>query len=158
VNEPIELTFGLACEPAHAFEVWTRRTSLWWPKGHSVSGDPQLEVVFEPRAGGRILERTPAGEEHVWGEVTGWEPPRRLAYRWHLRQDPADATDVEVTFGGAPGGGTEVRIVHGGWERLGERAAALRDRNRGGWDGLLPHFIAVCGAPARPPGSQEEHP
>jgi uncharacterized protein YndB with AHSA1/START domain len=78
--------------------------------------------------------------------VTGWEPPRRLAYRWHLRQDPADATDVEITFGDAAGGGTEVRIVHGGWGRLGERAAALRDRNRAGWDGLLPHFMAACGA------------
>jgi uncharacterized protein YndB with AHSA1/START domain len=138
--EPIEVSFAVACPPEHAFEVWTRRTSLWWPKGHSVTGDPGLEVVFEPRAGGRIVERTGAGDEHVWGEITGWDPPRRLAYRWHLRQDPADATDVEITFEAAAGG-TAVHIVHGGWERLGERAAGLRDRNRSGWDGLLPHFV-----------------
>ncbi len=139
--QPIEVSFAVACAPEHAFDVWTRRTSLWWPKGHSVSGDPALEVVFEPHAGGRIVERTGAGDEHVWGEITGWEPPRRLAYRWHLRQDPADATDVEITFAAAAGGGTAVRIVHGGWERLGERAPGLRDRNRSGWDGLLPHFV-----------------
>jgi uncharacterized protein YndB with AHSA1/START domain len=138
--EPIEVSFEVACPPEHAFEVWTRRTSLWWPKGHSVTGDPGLEVMFEPRAGGRIVERTGAGDEHVWGEITGWDPPRRLAYRWHLRQDPADATDVEITFEAAAGG-TAVRIVHDGWERLGERAAGLRDRNRSGWDGLLPHFV-----------------
>jgi uncharacterized protein YndB with AHSA1/START domain len=155
--EPIELSFAVDCEPAHAFEVWTRRTSLWWPKGHSVSGDPQLEVAFEPHAGGRIVERTAAGEEHVWGEITEWEPPRRLAYRWHLRQERADATDVEITFEAAPGG-TQVTIVHGGWERLGTRAAALRDRNRGGWDGLLPHFTAACGALARPADpAEKEH-
>jgi uncharacterized protein YndB with AHSA1/START domain len=146
--EPIELSFALACEPGHAFEVWTLRTSLWWPKGHSVSGDPHLEVAFEPHVGGRIVERTPAGEEHIWGAITVWDPPRRLAYRWHLRQDPADATDVEVSFEVAPGGGTDVTIVQSGWERLAERGAVLRDRNRGGWDGLLPHFAAAC-APMR---------
>jgi uncharacterized protein YndB with AHSA1/START domain len=138
--EPIEVRFAVACPPEHAFDVWTRRTSLWWPKSHSVSGDPELDVVFEPRTGGRIVERTRDGEEHVWGEITVWEPPRRLAYRWHLRQDPADATDVVITFEAADDG-TAVRIVHGGWERLGERAPSLRDRNRSGWDGLLPHFI-----------------
>jgi uncharacterized protein YndB with AHSA1/START domain len=139
--DPIALSFAVACAPEHAFDVWTRRTSLWWPKGHSVSGDPALEVTFEPRPGGRIVERTGAGDEHVWGEITGWEPPRRLAYRWHLRQDPADATDVEITFAAARGGGTAVRIVHGGWERLGARAAGMRDRNRSGWDGILPHYV-----------------
>jgi uncharacterized protein YndB with AHSA1/START domain len=143
--DPIELRIEVACEPAHAFELWTGRTSLWWPKGHSVSGDPGFEVTFEPREGGRIVERTPAGEEHVWGAITHWEPPRALAYRWHLRQDPEDATDVEITFAAVPGG-TAVTIVHGGWERLGERARALHGRNRSGWEGLLPHFTAACAA------------
>ena len=74
------------------------RTTLWWPKGHSVSADPELVVTFEPRPGGRIYERTPAGEEHDWGEIVAWEPPRRLVYVWHLRFDRADATEVEITF------------------------------------------------------------
>jgi uncharacterized protein YndB with AHSA1/START domain len=152
--EPIELRFAVTCTPEHAFDTWTRRTSLWWPKDHSITAGPALEVVFEPCAGGRIVERTPAGEEHLWGEITSWEPPRRLAYRWHLRQDPADATDVEITFAAAPGG-TEVTIVHGGWERLGARAAGLRDRNRSGWSGLLPHFSATCGAAAPRVGGPE---
>lgn len=142
--EPIELAFHVGCAPDQAFGLWTGRTSLWWPKSHSVTRDPQLDVVFEPYAGGRIVERTPAGEAHVWGEITAWEPPHRLAYRWHLLQDLADATDVEITFGAAAGGGTEVRIVHGGWERLGERASGLRERNHAGWSGLLPHFTAVA--------------
>jgi uncharacterized protein YndB with AHSA1/START domain len=142
--EPIELSFAVACAPGHAFDLWTRRTSLWWPKGHSVTRDPKLEVQFEPYVGGRIVERTPAGDEHVWGEVTVWEPARRLAYRWHLGQDSADATDVEITFEPALDGGTAVRIVHGGWERLGERAAVLRERNGAGWGAVLPHFSAAA--------------
>jgi hypothetical protein len=75
--EPLELAFTVDCPPEHAFDLWANRTSLWWPKGHSVSADPGLVVTFEPRPGGRIYERTPAGEEHDWGEIVAWEPPRR---------------------------------------------------------------------------------
>ena len=99
---PLELAFTVACPPEHAFSVWTERTSLWWPKSHSVSADSELKVTFEPREGGRIYERTAAGEEHDWGEVLEWDPPRRLAYRWHLRQDREDATRVEISFAPRP--------------------------------------------------------
>jgi uncharacterized protein YndB with AHSA1/START domain len=149
VTEPLRLDFTVACAPEHAFSTWATGTSSWWPPGHSVSGEPSLEVRFEPHAGGRIYERTPAGEEHDWGQVLTWEPPRRLAYSWHLRQDRADATRVEITFAPDPQG-TLVSIVHAGWERLGERAAGLRDRNRKGWGGLIPHFVAA--AEAESPG------
>jgi len=38
---------------------------------------------------------------------------------------------------------TRVEIEHRGWERLGPAAAQWRDRNQGGWQSLLPHFIAA---------------
>jgi uncharacterized protein YndB with AHSA1/START domain len=75
--------------------VWATRASLWWPHGHSRSGEPGLTVTFEPRPGGRIFERTPGGAEHDWGEVLAWEPPRRLAYLWHIYGPREDATEVE---------------------------------------------------------------
>jgi uncharacterized protein YndB with AHSA1/START domain len=143
--DPLVLELEVACPPEHAFSVWAERTSLWWPHGHSVSGDRGLTVTFEPRPGGRIFERTPAGAEHDWGEVLAWEPPRRLAYLWHLRFDRTDATEVEITFAPAATG-TAVRIVHRGWERLGARAPERRERNRRGWDGLLPHYAGACAA------------
>ena len=77
--------------------------------------------MLEGRPGGRIFERTPAGDEHEWGEVTVWEPPTRLGYLWHLRRDRADATDVEIRFVDRGDGSTRVEIVHRGWERLGRR-------------------------------------
>jgi uncharacterized protein YndB with AHSA1/START domain len=141
--EPLELEFTVDCPPERAFDVWARRTSLWWPHGHSVSCEPGLTVTFEPRPGGRIYERTPEGAEHDWGEVLVWEPPHRLAYLWHLRFDRADATEVEVTFVAA-GGGTAVSIVHRGWERLGAKGAERRDRNRKGWVGVTEHYRRVC--------------
>ena len=141
--EPLALAFEVACSPEHAFAVWADRTSLWWPSSHSVSGAPGLTVTFEPRVGGRIFERAPDGSEHDWGEIVAWERPHRLAYLWHLRFDRADATEVEVTFEGAPSG-TTVRISHRGWERLGALGPERRARNEAGWSGVIPHYQAAC--------------
>ena len=144
--EPLRLDYEVACPPDLAFDVWTRRFSTWWPKGHSVSGDIETEVILEPWAGGRIFERTPDGIEIEWGEITAWEPPSRLAYQWHIKRDRADATDVEVSFVGRGDGTTRLEIVHTGWDRLGAGASEWRDANRGGWGGLIPHFVAACAA------------
>ena len=158
--EPLRLAFDVACPADHAFAVWTGGTSRWWPVSHTVTGEPGLEVVFEGRPGGRIFERTPAGEEFDWGEITIWEPPSRLGYLWHLRADRADATEVEITFLDQ-GVTTRVEIEHRGWEHLGARGPSRRDANKQGWAGLLPHFIAACAVavgdpqtPAQPSGRE----
>ena len=143
IIEPIEIDFSIACAPQHAFDVWTSRTSLWWPVEHTVSAEPGVVVLFEPRQGGRIFERTPSGEEHDWGEVLTWEPPHLLHYLWHIRRDRADATEVEITFTGNADE-TKVSIVHRGWERLGDRGPWWREVNTMGWDGVLPAYRAAC--------------
>ena len=145
--EPIRLSFEVACPVDHAFATWTERTSTWWPASHTVSGAGDLVISFEPRLGGRIFERTSGGEEHDWGEITAWEPPRRLGYLWHLRVDRADATDVEITFVAVDPRRTRVEIEHRGWERLGAEGVERRDRNKGGWASLLPHYQDVANAP-----------
>jgi uncharacterized protein YndB with AHSA1/START domain len=148
MKEPLELAFTVACSAEHAFEVWARKTSRWWPHSHSRSGQRGLTVTFEPREGGRIYERTPGGEEHDWGEILAWEPPRRLVYLWHIAGDRADATEVEVTFTERHDL-TTVTIVHRGWDRLGARGPDLRERNREGWAGVLPDYRRACLDPER---------
>ena len=139
--EPLRLSFDVGCSPAHAFAVWTERASSWWPASHTVTQQPELEIVFEGRPGGRIFERAADGSEHDWGEVTAWDPPHRLVYLWHLRVDRADATEVEITF--VPrDGATRVEIEHRGWELVPD-GRARRDANGAGWAGLLPHFTAA---------------
>jgi uncharacterized protein YndB with AHSA1/START domain len=147
LTEPIQIEFEVACSPGHAFETWANRTSLWWPPSHSVSSAPGLVVRFEPRPGGRIFERTPQGVEHDWGEVLAWEPPHRLAYLWHLGSDRGRATEVDISFAG-DAAATTVTIVHRGWERLGADAPSWRERNLGGWGGLLPHYRQAAARPA----------
>ena len=142
--DPLRLSFEVECSAEHAFETWTARISSWWPADHTASGESGLRVVLEPGVGGRIFERTASGTEVDWGEVTLWEPPRRLGYLWHLRRDRADATEVEITFVDQGNSTTRVDIEHRGWERLGMLGPDWREANRSGWSSLLPHFTVAC--------------
>ena len=143
MTEPLTLTFEVACSPELAFDLWTKRISTWWPSDHTVSGRDDLTIVLEAGVGGRIFERTPTGDELEWGEVTEWDPPHHLSYLWHLRADRRDATYVSVRFVRTEPDGTAVHIEHDGWERLGSRAGERRERNLGGWQSLVPHFVAA---------------
>jgi hypothetical protein len=150
--EPLELSFDIACSIEHAFDVWTARIGMWWPADHTITGEPGLDVVLEPSVGGRIYERTQRGTEHDWGEVTVWEPPTRLSYLWHLRRARSQATEVELRFVALDSSSTRVQIEHRGWERLGAGGEDWRDRNHGGWQTLLPRYIAAINTNPVPQG------
>ncbi|MEO6796453.1 MAG: ATPase [Candidatus Dormibacter sp.] len=125
--EPLRLSFTVACSATHAFTTWTSKASAWWPPEHTGSGKAGWQITFEPRVGGRVFERTADGKELEWGEVTAWEPPHRLCYRWHIRADRADATDVEILFYELP-----------------SRGVPWRDANHHGWQGVLPAYRAAA--------------
>ena len=135
MTTPLRISFDVACPAEHAFRTWTAGIGTWWPPDHTVSGQP-ADVVLQSGVGGRIYERAADGTEHEWGEVTVWQPPTRLAYLWYLGRDRADATEVEIRFHPQEGS-TRVDITHRGWERVGD---PWRERNRIGWQTLLPHF------------------
>ena len=138
--EPLRISFDIDCSPDHAFATWTGRAGAWWPREHTVSHERGAEIVFEPRRGGRIFERTPGGREIEWGQIVEWDPPRRLRYRWHIATEPRNATDVEIVFRENPDSTTRVEIEHAGWDRLGDGGQAWRDANQAGWDGVLPAY------------------
>jgi uncharacterized protein YndB with AHSA1/START domain len=141
--EPLRLTFEVDRPAGHAFDVWTRDIGRWWPADHTATAEPDLDVVLEPWVGGRFFERTADGSELDWGEVLVWDPPERFVYTWHLKRDRRDATEVEIRFVPTSSASTRVEIEHRGWERLGSDGPTWRDRNRGGWDSLLPHYLAA---------------
>ena len=137
-------TIEVAAAPDRAFRLFTEGMAGWWPvRTHSVGEDRAETVVFEPGLGGRIYERTLDGDEHVWGTVTAWEPPGRVVFTWHPGRGPDTEQDVEVRF--EPSGtGTRVELVHTGWERLGDRAAAVRENYDGGWDLVVGERFAAA--------------
>lgn len=134
---PVELDTLVPCSPEAAFNYFTRDIARWWPLAeHSCSEGEAAGVAFEGAQGGALVETARDGTRHVWGTVVAWEPGRRLAFTWHPGYGADAATSVEVTFQRA-GNATRVRVVHSGWERLGEGAARKRDNYAKGWVGVL---------------------
>lgn len=137
---PIRKSIAVRWPPEEAFRRFTGRIGEWWPlETHSVSGSAAASCAIEPRLGGRIVETAPDGTEHLWGTVTAWEPPDRLAFTWHPGRTADTRQEVEITF--LPvGNGARVSLVHFGWERLGERAAEVRRNYEGGWGIVLGRY------------------
>ena len=55
MTAPLRMTFDVACSAEHAFTVWTSRIGTWWPPGHTVTGQPGLDVILESGVGGRNI-------------------------------------------------------------------------------------------------------
>ena len=124
---------GVSSNPRNRFESRDLVPGPDWDP----TEDPSPEtIVFEGRVGGRIVERARDGTECVWGTVTAWEPPRRVAFTWHPGQAPETAQDVEVRFE-AEGELTRVQLVHTGFERLGSEAKKARRGYPIGWAYVL---------------------
>lgn len=140
---PIVQTIKVKAPPAKAFDLLTLQMGRWWPKTHSIGKAPFVDVIMEPRVGGRWFERDADGNETQWGKVIAWEPPSRVLLAWQINCDwgyDADLlTEVEVTFA-AQDGGTRVTLEHRNLERFGRDAAALAEKLRGGWPGVLAEF------------------
>ena len=126
--EPIVVEFEVKATPEHAFDVWTSKPTMWWPRSHTVTRDPDLTVVFEPFAGGRIYERSSDGLEHEWGEVVAWDPPARVEYLWHLFFDRSEATEIAVSFTPLDETTSRVRLIQTGFEKLGDEVGTERRR------------------------------
>jgi uncharacterized protein YndB with AHSA1/START domain len=135
---------------ADAFRRFTDEIHLWWPmRTHSVGGGECQRVVFEAGVGGKLYEISGIGGKgpEVWGTVTRWDPPHSLSLTWHPGRDVSTAQEVVVTFDEVHAG-TRVRLVHRGWEALGEHAAQARAGYEGGWVTVLEQYAALEAARA----------
>jgi DNA-binding transcriptional ArsR family regulator/uncharacterized protein YndB with AHSA1/START domain len=126
-----------------AFDLFTARVSEWWPtESHSIHEDDVKQLRLEGRVGGRMVEVTTDGSEYSWADVLAWNPPVRFVLSWHPNLSPEAASRLEVRFR-AVEGGTEVVLVHTGWEEFGDRGSALRDNYESGWDTVLARYAAA---------------
>jgi uncharacterized protein YndB with AHSA1/START domain len=131
-----------------AFELFTGRLGSWWPLAtHSVGVSEATGVEMGCRDGGQIVETVADGSTYVWGTVTVWEPPTRVAFTWHPGQDPDQATLVEVGFADE-GSGVRVTLVHSGWAGRADGAQARRGYDTG-WDVVLSHLPSAAATEER---------
>ena len=140
--EPVELSFKVACSPEHAFRVWTADIASWWPADHSVSGEAGL--AGSARGPGRWPDlRAHRGRRRARvgrGDGAGNRPSASPTSGTCVATAPT-RPQVEIRFTPAGDGATRVDIEHTGWERLGSDGPTWRDRNLGGWQTLLPHYL-----------------
>lgn len=122
---------------SEVFELFTRRTASWWPLATGThSGLDTVDIIIEPRSGGRVYETARDGSEVVWGRVLDWEPPAHFAYSYRPFADDR-ITEVHVWFEAVTPGCTEVRVQHRGWEAHGALGMQRAASYLGGWERKL---------------------
>ena len=135
---PVKREISVSWAPEAAFKRFTEQFGAWWPRAtHSIGGKRVARIVFETRLGGLIYEEHIDGRRFQWGEVTLWDPPRRVAFSFHPSMDRSKAQDVSVEFE-PQGQGAMVRLVSTGWEKLGAKGRKLARRAYdAGWSYIL---------------------
>ena len=142
---------------ATAWRVFTQKIGRWWPlAAYKIGKAAAVDVIIEPRLGGRWYERGDDGTTCDWGSVLAWEPPERLVLSWDItadwQYDPALKTEVEVRFV-ADGEGTRVELEHRRLDRFGARREEMRRifDKEGDWGRLLAMFAGVAEAKEESP-------
>jgi uncharacterized protein YndB with AHSA1/START domain len=121
-----------------AFSVFTDDIGSWWHPDHHILESELAEMVFEPRAGGHVLDRGVDGTECRWARVLVYEPPNRVMISWDINTRWELETNLERTSE------VEVRFVPDGPERTRvELEHRNLDRHGGGWEEMR----AAVGSP-----------
>lgn len=138
--DPVIHTVTVPGPVAQAFAGFTDHTHLWWPmESDSVFGAGSY-VEFEDIL---ILETADDGRTAVWGSIDDWQPPLSFHASWYPGTTALWSTELRVAFRAVPEG-TEVRLVHDGWEGA-EDPSAARAASAQSWPVVLDRFVRFMG-------------
>jgi uncharacterized protein YndB with AHSA1/START domain len=134
----------------HAFRVFTERFGDFKPPEHNLLRVTIAETVFEPRAGGHIIDRGTDGSECRWARILTYDPPHRVVFSWdigptwQIETDAANTSEVEVNFV-ADGDKTRVELEHRNIDRHGLGWESVVDGvgNDQGWPLYLERYAAL---------------
>jgi uncharacterized protein YndB with AHSA1/START domain len=116
----VSVSVSVSCDPATAFSIFTEETDLWWRRGPAYRFRGHQPGVLKFASGSMIecFESDSGPQEFVRGQVTAWEPGRRIEFDWRgVNFAPGESTTVEVLFEATPTG-TRVTVHHSGWAGL----------------------------------------
>ncbi len=154
VTAPVRTSIVVEASKERAFQVFTGDLASWWPADKHILRGELAGMDFEPRVGGRIIDRGVDGSECAWARVLAYEPPDRVVFSWdislswEIETDPEKASEVEVRFFAEGEGRTRVELEHRALERHGDGWESMRDAvgSPNGWgDGLRSFAAYVAG-------------
>lgn len=134
-----------------AFAVFTERFGDFKPAEHNLLAVPIEETRFEPRVGGHIFDRGVDGSECRWARILAYDPPDRVVFSWDIgptwqvEAEPANASEVEVTFVAEGPERTRVELVHRHIDRHGPGWESVAGGVSGdaGWQLYLDRYAAL---------------
>ncbi|HVM31694.1 MAG TPA: SRPBCC family protein [bacterium] len=124
-----------------AFEIFTQKMDLWWPRSHHIGGDKKMTaMILEPKPGGRWYSAHEDQSQCDCGHVLHWEPNSRLVLNWQINDefkfDPQLRTEVEILFIPQGPETTLVKFEHRDLERMGETGRHVAGMDQG-WGLIL---------------------
>lgn len=151
-GEAVRFDVTVEVSVERAFRVFTEEFDRIKPREHNLLAPEAIaETVFETRAGGHVYDRGENGSICRWARVLAFEPPHRFVISWDISptwqvvSDPAEASEVEVTFVAEGPSRTRVELVHRHLERHGQGWESVRDgvANPAGWPLYLQRYVAL---------------
>ena len=116
----LERTTLISASPERVWQAWVSEINQWWTAPYYNDTNRVSGLEFEPRLGGRFIERWGEdGSGYLIGQIVEWLPPQRLAYTWTERNWGGIVTLVSLQFQ-PEGPNTLLGLVHAGFERLPE--------------------------------------
>ena len=153
-SEAVRFDVTVEAPVERAFEVFTGQFDRIKPRDHNIMAPEAIvETVFETHVGGHVYDRGENGSICRWARVLVFEPPHRVVISWDISPtwqivtDPAEASEVEVTFVAEGPSRTRVELEHRHLERHGQGWESVRDgvANPAGWPLYLQRFADLAG-------------
>lgn len=154
-SEAVRFDVTVEVSADRAFRVFTEQFDKIKPREHNLlAPEPIAETVFETHVGGHVYDRGENGSVCRWARVLAFDPPRRfviswdISPSWQLVTDPAEASEVEVTFIPEGPERTRVELEHRHLERHGSGWESVRDgvADEAGWPLYLQRYVDAVGA------------
>ena len=128
--EPLVKTIEVPCDQKQAFTVFLEMGS-WWPTNRFATsvmrGQSVKTIRVDAKQGGRIVEVSSDGQEHLWGTIRTYDPYDYINMDFHVphpsEKNPGFST-VEVRFTVLAKHRTRVELTQSNWEGLGAAAAS----------------------------------
>lgn len=139
VVEPLVKTIEVPCDQKTAFTVFLDM-GTWWPTSRFATsvmrGQNVKAIRVEAKKGGRIVEQSADGQEHLWGTIRTYDPYDYLNMDFHVphpsEKNPGFSR-VEVRFTSLAKDRTRVELTQSNWEGLGDSAEMSQKGYRQAW-------------------------